>query len=133
MTRTPLDYLQQQTQQLLDDTGWQATVYNYTKDTTDGAEWYEETTDTEWVEDDGTTATIRVEPINVNYQNDESGTRLSGQATVYVQPDVPISDGVGEDERASEIVDETTGVRYEVRAQRVQHNGTIRLRCIRLE
>lgn len=136
MPSGPFAQIQADIRDLLHQSGWDGTVYNYTQDTSGGGDWYDDTGggDAGWVEDSGTAITIRVEwgtaPEEVV---DGSGREILGDAVIAVDPtEATFTDGGGEDDRASEIVDEDSGTRYRILRIRDEHHGVLILDCERL-
>lgn len=108
--------------------GWEGTVYTdeYAGENPDTGrdQWNEDTT--------GTPCTIRVESGNRQPAQMESagGETTSFDTFIVVDPDeVTVNDGRAQNERPSDIVDESTGVRYEVVRVRNPHNGLLVCEC----
>lgn len=135
MPSGPFADLPEHVRDLHHQAGWPGVVYNYTADTTAG-NWHDDTggTDSGWTEDSGTAITIRIEwPTAPDAARDASGRDVIGDALIDVDPtEATFSDGEGEDERASELVDSDSGARYRVLRVRDEHTGVLRLDCKRL-
>lgn len=103
-------------------------VFNYSPTQGDSAEWYEETVETEWTEDDGTEITIRVNLGQQNLTQGPAGQELEGDALITVDPaEADFSDGSGLKERSSEILDTRDDARYRVEKLIDDHGGVLTL------
>jgi len=65
-----------------------------------------------------------------NWERTAAGLDESVDAMIWLPADVTVSDGAAVTERQSQIVDETTGKRYEVRLTDPEGNGKIRCVCV---
>lgn len=123
------DELGDHTRQLLHMSGREdGIVFNYSPTQGDSAEWYEETVDTEWTEDDGTEITVRVNLGQQNLTQGPAGQELEGDALIIVDPnEADFSDGSGLDDRSSEILDTRDDARYRVEKLIDDHGGVLTL------
>lgn len=136
MPTGPFDEIQEPVRDVHHQAGWPGTVYSYTPAGSGTGEWYDDTGggDEGWTSDGGVAVTIRVETSTApSSERGPSGRVVEGDAVVIVDPTehpggkAAFTDGAGEDERATEVVDEASGQRY--RALRVvdEHTGVLLL------
>lgn len=108
--------------------GWYGRVYTDSYEGTDPA-----TGRDLWTPDDtGTECVIRVEQVDqpAPLELQGEGEEHTADAVIIVDPDeVTVNDGTGDFDRASEIVDESTGERYRVLRIRNEHSGVLRCDC----
>ena len=131
----PFDAIQDNIRDLHQQAGWQGAIYTYSPADTDG-EWWEDgggTTGDGWNE---TTepATIRVQfGTAPSVVRGAGGREITGDATITVDPsehpggEAAYTNGDGEDNRATEIVDEDSGKRYRVLRVEDEHSGVLLL------
>jgi len=107
--------------------GRNVTVYNYTYSTTD-----DDYGDPEWTEDSGTTVTAKIEEAEKpEHRTGDDGSDTQVDYRVLLPNDVTVRDGTsGNEARATEIVDDETGRRYEVISVFPESNGLNRARCL---
>lgn len=107
----------------LDNLGHDVTVVTYQYDGTDDYD------DPLWSVASTTTTTGRItRSTKVERVVDASGNRVTASANGWVREDVTLHDGYGGDqERASEVVDERSGKRYVVVDAFHEGNGLVQL------
>lgn len=127
------DDIGEHTIKLLHMSGHEGVVYNYSRRSGE-REWYEETIESEWIEDSGTPITIRVTHDSNELTRGISGRTLQGDASIAVDPsEATFTYGAGENERASEVVDQRSGDRYRVTRIVNDHGGVWELDCERIQ
>ena len=135
----PFDAIQSPIRSLHQQAGWQGTVYNYTPAESDGSS-------SDWVDDSGgsdegwdessTSVTIRVETGTApDVIRGAGGREITGDATITVDPsehpdgEDGFTNGQGDQNRATEIVDEDSNERYQVNRVMDEHSGLLLLDC----
>ena len=131
----PFDELGEGTRELLQMAGRpDGIVYNYDPEPDDPNDsWYDDTTESDWIEDSGTQITIMIEYGGVESEQGPAGVDREGDAVITVDPDeADFSDGRGPEAKASEIVDTRDDVRYRVEQVIDDHGGVLTLDASRL-
>lgn len=134
----PFDAIQAPVRQLHQQAGWSGWAINYAPDGSGGGSWYDDTggSDSGWIDDGGEPITIRVETGTApDVIRNAGGREITGDATITVDPSEhpggheAFTNGAGENNRATEIVDEDSGERYQVNRVLDEHSGLLLLDC----
>lgn len=135
MPSGPFDAMQGPLRELHQMAGWSGTAINYSPSGTTNPPWYDDTGggDAGWDADGGVSITIRLifGTAPRTSRGTGGGREITGDAEIAVDPSEHpagkggFTAGEGEENRATEIVDEDSGQRYRVLRVDDEHSGIL--------